>query len=144
MAEEESPPPDTGGDPDEPGLYAGYHGRGRQRPAYAGLIGLYSALFAGFLLTAKSARAPLPERPPWDGLLLLGVAPHKMSRLLTTDWVTSALRAPFTEYEGSGEGPTAVKEKPRGKGLRYAVGELLTCPWCLDQWVAALFVFALP
>jgi len=43
--------------------------------------------------------------------------------------------APFTHYEksiGSGE----VLEKARGSGLRRAVGDLLTCSWCIGPWIA--------
>lgn len=31
----------------------------------------------------------------------------------------------------------------RGSGARHAVGEMLTCPFCLDQWVATGFAFGL-
>lgn len=34
----------------------------------------------------------------------------------------------------------------RGRGLRYAIGELLVCPYCIAQWVAGAsalgYVFA--
>ena len=33
-----------------------------------------------------------------------------------------------------------MEEEARGRGLRYATGELLTCPYCLAQWVAGGFV----
>jgi uncharacterized protein DUF1360 len=50
--------------------------------------------------------------------------------------VTSAVRAPFTDFQddtGHGE----VDEQARGgTGLRLAVDELLVCPNCLGQWVA--------
>jgi hypothetical protein len=29
----------------------------------------------------------------------------------------------------------------RGRGLRKSVGELVTCPFCLGQWVATSFLF---
>jgi hypothetical protein len=46
------------------------------------------------------------------------------------------MRAPFTSFqEQSGQGE--VEEEPCGHGLRLAVGELLVCPYCLAQWVAA-------
>ncbi len=48
----------------------------------------------------------------------------------------SPLRAPFTRYEGEG-GPGEVDEEPRGRGLRYVVGELLLCPFCLGMWTSA-------
>jgi uncharacterized protein DUF1360 len=49
--------------------------------------------------------------------------------------VTAAVRAPLTEYEGPG-GQAEVSEKAEGTGLHRAVGELLTCPYCIGQWVA--------
>ena len=36
-----------------------------------------------------------------------------------------------------------VAEEVRGSGLRKAVGELVTCPFCLDQWVATVGIFGL-
>ena len=48
------------------------------------------------------------------------------------------MRAPFVSYEekaGRGE----LNEKPRGTGLRRAVGELLVCPYCVGNWIAAGF-----
>jgi hypothetical protein len=66
----------------------------------------------------------------------IGVASHKLSRLITKDKVTSPLRAPFTELEGRG-GPAELEERSRGRGARKAIGELLICPYCLGLWVAA-------
>ena len=63
------------------------------------------------------------------------VATHKLSRLITKDPVTSPLRAPFTVYQGQ-EGPAELEEEVRGQGARKAVGELITCPFCIDMWVA--------
>jgi len=57
--------------------------------------------------------------------------------------VTSPLRAPFAHYAGSG-GPAEVMEETRhGSSLRHSLGELLTCPFCLDMWVATAFVIGL-
>jgi hypothetical protein len=35
------------------------------------------------------------------------------------------------------------QERPAGRGVRYAVGELLVCPFCLSQWIAAAFALGL-
>ena len=68
-------------------------------------------------------------------IVMLGVATHKIGRIITKDWVTSPLRAPFVEYtESAGSGE--VKERSRGHGLQRATGDLLTCPWCIAPWVA--------
>src|SRR3954470_17083997 len=113
---------------------------GQERPlaAYAGLSAAFGAALAGALLGLKAAGRELPECPSARDIALAGVATHKVSRLLAKDKVTSFLRAPFTEYqESSGQGE--LEESPRGRGLRLAVGELLVCPYCVGQWVAAGF-----
>jgi len=113
---------------------------------YVVLSGTYHALTAAALYGLHRARRPLPERyGPFD-VVLFGTAVHKLSRLIAKDKVTSFVRAPFTRYEGPG-GPGEVEEEPRGEGLRYAIGELLVCPYCLGMWVAtalALVTAAFP
>lgn len=102
--------------------------------AYAGAVGA-----AGALLRAR--RTPLPERVGAGDLALLTVATHKASRLLAKDSVTATVRAPFTTFqESAGEGE--VNEAVTGRGFRHAVGELLTCPFCLSVWIATAFVVA--
>jgi hypothetical protein len=102
---------------------------------YLILTGAYGAAFAGSLLALRARGRELPERLTTADVLLIGVATHKLSRLIAKDKVTSFLRAPFTRFqESSGHGE--VEEEPCGHGLRLAVGELLVCPYCLAQWVA--------
>jgi hypothetical protein len=84
----------------------------------------------------------LPEGPALGDLLLVGVASHKLSRLIGKDKVTAPLRAPFTELEGSG-GPGELEERSRGTGARKAIGELIICPYCLGLWVVAAFSLGL-
>lgn len=109
---------------------------------YAALVALYNALFVGGLVLVRRTGRKLPERFDLVDVLLLAVATFRLSRLISKDSVTSALRAPFTEFQepaGSGE----VNERPRGSGLRKAVGELLTCPFCVGQWVASALAFGM-
>src|SRR5205807_8406785 len=112
---------------------------------YATLVGVYNAAFAAVLLAAKHSGRDLPKRVSVADLLLMGVATHKLTRLITKDWVTAPLRAPFTEYQESAGGGEVI-EKSRGQGLQRAIGDLATCPWCAAPWVAATlgfgFVFA--
>ncbi|HEY1833708.1 MAG TPA: DUF1360 domain-containing protein [Solirubrobacteraceae bacterium] len=118
------------------GLFSSY-APGQERPlgAYAVLAGAYLAASAGSALALRRAGRPLPERPRTGDLVLVGVASHKLSRLLAKDKVTSFLRAPFTRFqEASGHGE--VEEQACGHGVRFVVGELLICPYCLSQWVA--------
>ena len=113
---------------------------GDDRPLapYSVLMATFGTAFsAGVLALARSDR--VPERIGLGDVLLLGVATHKVSRLASKDKVTSFLRAPFTRYQGpAGEGE--VDEEPRGTGVQKAVGELVVCPYCLAQWVAAGFL----
>ncbi len=127
------------------GPFAGYGNQDNEEhplAGYASLMGLYNALFAAGLVLAHRTGRKLPERFALIDLLLLAVATFRLSRLISKDSVTSALRAPFTQFQepaGSGE----VNESPRGSGFRKAVGELLTCPFCVGQWVASALAFGL-
>lgn len=105
-----------------------------ERPlgSFLALIGAYGAVTAGLGVAVK--RVGLPDRLAVGDLVLLGVATAKLSRLLSRDRVTSPLRAPFTEFEDFGNA-SEVEESPRGSGMRLAIGELVTCPYCLAQWV---------
>src|SRR5206468_10705708 len=84
----------------------------------------------------------LPERPSFSDLALTAIATAKVARLVSRDSVTSPLRAPFTRFESEG-GPAEVNEDVRGHGTQHALGELLTCPFCVSQWVATGFAFGL-
>ncbi len=110
---------------------------------YLVMMALFAAFVAGAAGLAAATGRRLPTGiGPWD-LFLLTLSTHKLSRTLTKDAVTSPLRAPFTRYSGTG-GPAEVMEDVRGRGsLRHAVGELITCPFCLDLWVATGFAIGL-
>lgn len=130
-------------EPERTGLFSGYSHQHPPLGAYAALVAAFHTLFGGFLWITRVQRRPLPERVGLPDLLLFGVATHKLSRTITRDWVTSFIRAPFTRLEGKGDLPKEVTEAARGRGLRYAIGQLLTCPFCTGQWVAALFTYTL-
>jgi hypothetical protein len=108
--------------------------------SYATFMVVYNVAFGGALLAARLAGRELPRFSLGD-VVLFGAATHKLSRLLAKDKVTAPLRSPFAEHEGKG-GPGEVEDRPRGQGPRRAVGELITCPYCLDQWVATGFAVA--
>jgi Protein of unknown function (DUF1360) len=107
---------------------------------YAVLVAAFNGVLATALLARKCSREPLPERVEPKDLALFALATQKLSRVITKDKVTSAFRAPFTEKEGEG-GPGEVEERARGRGLRRAIGELLTCPFCLGTWIASGFIY---
>jgi hypothetical protein len=105
---------------------------------YATLIGIFNLLLGGALMQVRRTGRQLPEQIGAADLLSIGVASHKLSRLLAKDKVLRPLRAPFTELEGEG-GPSELEESSRGTGARKAIGELLICPYCLGLWVVAAF-----
>ena len=114
---------------------------GHERPLrnYAAFMLTYGASVGGGALLARRRGVRLPERIGLGDLALLAVATHKVSRLLTKDSITAVVRAPVTEFVepiGFGE----VHERPRGTGLRHALGELFGCPFCLGQWIGTAFV----
>jgi hypothetical protein len=108
---------------------------------YAALMGLYGAAVTAGAVALRRRNRPLPDVRAVD-VVLVGVATHKLARRVTKDSVTSPLRAPFTRYEGV-SGPAELQERVRGTGLRKAVGELISCPFCISQWMATGFVFGL-
>jgi hypothetical protein len=89
---------------------------------YALLSAAYGALLAG---TALSSR----NRPPIgrEELPVLAAASFTLSKLIVHEKVESWLREPFV-VEG--------RRRPKGRRLRYAVGELLTCTRCTGAWSA--------
>jgi hypothetical protein len=114
------------------------HGEDRPLSGYVLVMAVFAALVAGAAGVARATGRGLPGIGPWD-LLLLTAGTHKLSRTLTKDAVTSPLRAPFTRYAQTG-GPAEVMEEVRSAGvLRHSIGELVTCPFCLDLWTATGF-----
>ncbi|HEX5253617.1 MAG TPA: DUF1360 domain-containing protein [Mycobacterium sp.] len=110
---------------------------------YLAVMVVYIVVVAVAVLAALVSGRTLPTRWRVQDLLLLTLGTHKLSRTLTKDAVTSPLRAPFTHYAGTG-GPAEVQEEVREQSqLRHSLGELLTCPFCLDMWVATGFAIGL-
>jgi hypothetical protein len=118
--------------------YEAYADEDRPLGHYAALSAVFGVAVGGSLVALRAAGKPLPDRIAAGDVVLAGIATHKLSRLLAKVKATSFLRAPFTEYQGPGA-PGEVEEKPRGSGSRYAIGELLTCPYCLGLWIAAAY-----
>ena len=109
---------------------------------HAILFSIFNAGAAAIALGQVRSGKPLPERIPVGDMALMAVATYKVSRVMSKDKITGFLRSPFTRYKGESDRPSEVSEEPRGEGFRRAVGELLVCPYCLDQWVGTAFVAA--
>jgi hypothetical protein len=115
-------------------------GEARPLGGYLALLGAYgAAVGVGIVLVRRRNRAALPTVTVRD-VALTALATFQLSRMITKKPITSAIRAPFTRYEGS-SGAAELHEHVRGDGLRHAVGELLTCPFCMEHWIATAFGF---
>ena len=115
-----------------------------ERPlgSFLALMGTYGALVGVGALGLRRSGARLPERVGVGDVALLAVATHKLSRLIAKDPVTSPLRAPFVRFAGT-SGEAELNEEVRGTGPQKAIGELVTCPFCVGQWVAVGALFGL-
>jgi hypothetical protein len=100
----------------------------RPLPEYATLTTLFSGALGGFLLLA---RGRLPERVGFGDVLRVGLASYKLGRLIAKDEVTAWMRAPVTRDEEA--------QEPEREGMARALGELVTCPYCVGLWAAAGF-----
>ena len=98
---------------------------------YGAALLVYGVALSFALSVARRKR----RQPSWVDVSLLGVATHKLSRIVTKDFVTAPLRAPFTRRRGA-EGAAEVHDEPRGGALSRTVGYLLTCPYCLGVWIS--------
>ena len=108
---------------------------------YAALLGFYIASVA-VLTGAALEHDRLPKRFSLLDLALLGIATHKLSRIIAKDRITGILRAPFVNYirsAGAGE----VEEEPRGCGMQRGIGTLISCPYCMAPWCATALAFGL-
>ena len=91
---------------------------------YAALTSVYGALLAATAVTARR-REPVPR----GEVPILAAATFALSKLIVHEKVETWLRQPFVDEEPGGG-------RPKGRRLRYAVGELLTCTRCTGAWSA--------
>ena len=109
-------------------------------------LAAYSVILATYVLVvavvAFIGRKRLPENLSPVDLGLGAIATFITTRTITKDAITSPLRMAFTRFEGPA-GPAELHEEVRVTGWRHAVGELLTCPFCLSQWTATSLVAGL-
>jgi len=89
---------------------------------YAALNLAWGGAVAGLLRGSDGAAPPPGELP------VLGLAAFSLSKALTKEKIGAWVREPVVHQPPDGE------RRPRGRGLRYALGELLTCSRCLGTW----------
>ena len=109
---------------------------------YLGSLVAYGATAAALAAAGRNRGHALPDSYRLVDVALGGVATYKFTRLLSKASVTSPLRASFTTFHEAA-GSAELNEEARGEGARHTVGELLTCPFCLGQWVGTGYVAAL-
>jgi Protein of unknown function (DUF1360) len=95
---------------------------------YAALSIAYGSLLAAL---AASARDREPIAP--NELVPLSAATFALSKLIVREKAETWIRRPFVHEDRE-------EPRPRGRGLRYAVGELLTCTRCTGAWSALALV----
>lgn len=104
--------------------------------SYTALATTFNVGLIGGVWALSKARR-LPEHVRVEDLLLLGVTTFELSRLITRGKITAFLRRPFARYESPAEVPAEEEDEVIGRGPRRAIGELITCPYCLSTWLAA-------
>jgi hypothetical protein len=90
-------------------------------------LGAGWASLLGALLVASRDRGEDPV--PAGEIVPLGVATFALAKLVAKEKVAAEVREPFVEDTPDGR-------RPKGSGLRYAVGEMLTCTRCVGFWSA--------
>ena len=94
---------------------------------YAALNAVFGALLAGVVVAARERSRESQQLTTRD-LAVTGAATFALAKVISRERIGTWMREPFVE-EGDGG-------KPRGKGMRHAVGELLTCTRCVGAWSA--------
>ncbi|HZB78087.1 MAG TPA: DUF1360 domain-containing protein [Solirubrobacteraceae bacterium] len=92
---------------------------------YAALTAVYGSLLAATAYSARH-REPIGRAE----LVPLAAATFALSKLVVHEKVETWLRRPFVEELPEG------RKRPRGRRMRYAVGELLDCTRCMGAWSA--------
>ena len=91
---------------------------------YAALTSAYGALLGLTAVTARG-REPVPRAE----VPVLAAATFALSKLIVHEKAETWIRRPFVDEQ-------AGRPRPKGRRLRYAVGELLTCTRCTGAWTA--------
>ncbi|MEA2493069.1 MAG: hypothetical protein QOJ29_980 [Thermoleophilaceae bacterium] len=93
---------------------------------YAALNALWISLVAGLVVGSRgrASKDPIQARE----LIPLGAATFAISKAVARERIGSWVREPFVDQS---EG-----QRPKGRRLRRAVGELVTCTRCVGTWSA--------
>ena len=101
---------------------------------YAALNAVYATLLVAVILASRARAEPdatTPEPIAPGELLPLGAATFALAKVVAREKIGTWVREPFVE-----QGPDHSPRGPRGRRLRRAVGELITCTRCAGAWSA--------
>jgi len=108
---------------------AGAHMETSHKPAdphdYATVNVVWGGLLTALLVGTSRGAKPGPAAAE---LPVLGLATFTITKALAKEKVGVWARAPLVEDDADGD------HHPRGRGVRYVLGELVTCPRCLGTW----------
>jgi hypothetical protein len=107
-------------------------GERREKPAteaadYALINLVYASLFASVIYATRERASKDPVQ--LHELVPMSVATFALAKVIAKEKVGTWVREPFVDH-ADGE------PKPEGRGLRRAVGELVTCTRCIGAWSA--------
>jgi Protein of unknown function (DUF1360) len=86
---------------------------------YAAINAVWASLATGLLLATREDAPPVGELP------VFGLATFALTKALAKEKVGTWVREPVVDE---------VEHRPKGRRLRFAAGELLTCTRCLGTW----------
>jgi hypothetical protein len=104
------------------------NGRAVEPVDYAKLNAIYGGLFVAVLVGAH-LREDSDDQIPVRELVPLGAATFALAKVIAREKIGTWMREPFVEQDGG-------ERRPRGRRLRRAVGELVTCTRCVGAWSA--------
>jgi hypothetical protein len=104
------------------------NGRPAEPADYAALNLVYGALLAG-LIVATRKRPQSQEPIPTIELLPMSAATFALAKVIAREKIGTWVREPFVDED-------STQRRPRGRGLRRAMGELVTCTRCVGAWSA--------
>jgi len=102
---------------------------------YAIVEAVFAAGLAGLSVLTRRREAGGDRAIPLHELPVLAVATFALADVVAREKVSTWLREPFVE-EGADHKPV----RPKGSGMRYTLGELLTCTRCVGTWSALALV----
>jgi hypothetical protein len=100
---------------------------------YAALSATYASGLVALAIHQRRRRDG-GDSPPLSDLAWTAAATFALAQALVHEKVETWVRQPFVEEVGDDQ--QDAQHIPRGEGMRYAVGELLSCTRCTGAWAS--------